>query len=59
MGVQRAGVSLIALQTQYILAESTRTLNLYDTTRSDNAGDGLWLGLTEVSSGTVLPSRRN
>ena len=49
LGVQRAGISLIAQQTQYILAESTQTLNLRDTTRSEKAGDGLWMGLTEVS----------
>lgn len=50
LGVQRAGISLIARQQQYILAESTRTLNLRDTTASDDPGDALWMGLTEVCS---------
>lgn len=51
--VQRAGISLIARQTQYIVAESTKTLDLRDTTKSEEAGDSLWLGLTEVSCGMM------
>lgn len=55
LGVQRAGISLIARQAQHILAESTQTLNLRDTTKSDESGDGLWMGLTEVSPADLCP----
>jgi hypothetical protein len=55
LAVQRAGISLIARQAQYILAESTQTLNLRDTTTSNETGDGLWMGLTQVSPGTMSP----
>jgi hypothetical protein len=55
LAVQRAGISLIARQAQYILAESTQTLNLRDTTKSEEAGDGLWMGLTQVSPGIMSP----
>jgi hypothetical protein len=54
LGVQRVGISLIARQAQYILAESTQTLNLQDTTKCDRPGDELWMGLTEVSPARVL-----
>ena len=47
LGVQRCGISLISRYQQYILAESTRTTNLADTTKSDNAEDSLWMGMTE------------
>ena len=57
LGVQRVGISLIARQAQYILAESTPTLNLRDTTKCDLPGDELWMGLTEVSPGHILFSR--
>jgi GAF domain-containing protein len=55
LGVQRAGISLIARQAQYILAESTQTLNLRDTSTSDVSGDTLWMGLTQVSPRSLLP----
>ena len=47
LGVQRCGISLISRYQQYILAESTRTTNLADTTKSDDPDDALWLGMTE------------
>jgi hypothetical protein len=52
LGVQRCGISLISRYQQYILAESTRTTNLEDTTKSDDSEDSLLLGMTEVSPGT-------
>ena len=42
--IQLIKCSVIARTTQYTLAESTRTLNLIDTTRSDVGEDALWLG---------------
>jgi len=51
LGVQRCGISLISRYQQYILAESTRTTNLSDTTQSDDPEDSLWLGMCEVSPG--------
>lgn len=51
LGVQRCGISLISRYQQYILAESTRTTNLNDTTKSDDPEDSLWMGMTEVSLG--------
>jgi hypothetical protein len=54
LGVQRCGISLISRYQQYILAESTRTTNLADTTKYDDPEDSLWLGMTEVSQGHDL-----
>jgi hypothetical protein len=54
LDVQRCGISLISRYQQYILAESTRTTNLADTTKSDDPEDSLWLGMTEVSPGASI-----
>ena len=39
---------MIDRDTQYFLAESTKTLDLADTSKSDKEGDGLWLGCSSV-----------
>jgi len=61
LNMQRAMVSLIDRDTQYFVAESTKTLHLDDTTQQDDAADALWAGcasvpkagrLCEVSSNT-------
>jgi hypothetical protein len=49
LGVQRCGISLLSRHHQYIIAESTRTTNLFDTTQSDDPEDSLLLGVCEVS----------
>lgn len=41
--------SLVSKETQYFIAESTKTLNLIDNQRSEEEGDGLWVGCTAVS----------
>ena len=41
---------MIDLETQYFIAESTKTLDLADTSKSENEGDGLWLGCASVSA---------
>lgn len=40
--------SVIGKQTQYFLAESTKTLDLVDTQKSEVEGDGLWAGCAQV-----------
>ncbi|KAA6412070.1 MAG: hypothetical protein FRX48_04220 [Lasallia pustulata] len=45
----RAMVSLISKETQYFIAESTKTLNLSDNQRYEEEGDGLWIGCATVS----------
>ena len=47
LNVQRCGISLISRYQQYILAESTRTTILANTTKSDDPEDSLLLGMTE------------
>ena len=46
---QRAMISLIGQDTQYFVAESTKTLDLADDNKSEEEGDGLWLGCSSVS----------
>lgn len=33
---------------QYFIAESTKTLNLLDSQKSEVDGDGLWIGCSQV-----------
>jgi hypothetical protein len=51
LGVQRCGISLVSRYQQYILAESARTTDLFDTTQFDDPEDSLCLGKCEVSPG--------
>lgn len=44
----RAMISVIGKQTQYFLAESTKTLDLLDNQKSEVEGDRLWVGCGEV-----------
>lgn len=48
LGVQRAMISLIDSNTQYFIAESTKTLDLLDSTKHA-PGDDLWIGCTSVN----------
>lgn len=48
LNAQRAMVSLIDRETQYFVAESTKTLNLGDTTQQDDPADALWAGCVNV-----------
>ncbi|KAI6245541.1 putative histidine kinase 4 [Erysiphe necator] len=48
MGFQRAMISLIDAETQYFVAESTRTLDLINND-VHAPGDGLWLGCSSVA----------
>lgn len=48
------GCSVIDQETQYFIAESTKTLDLADTSRSEKEGDDLWLGCASVSAGGKL-----
>ncbi|TGO55885.1 hypothetical protein BCON_0085g00370 [Botryotinia convoluta] len=54
--VQRAMISLIDDDTQYFIAESTKSLNLVDATKH-KPGDELWLGCTSVSKAGRLCER--
>ena len=40
--------SVIGKETQYFIAEATKTLDLDDTRKSENEDDGLWLGCASV-----------
>ncbi len=48
LGTQRAMVSLIDRETQYFVAESTKTLNLRDNQRFEDPADALWVGCAAV-----------
>lgn len=41
LNVQRAMICLVDKDTQFFVAEATKTLTLEDSTRSETAGDGL------------------
>ncbi|MCJ1399585.1 hypothetical protein MMC11_002787 [Xylographa trunciseda] len=45
----RAMISVIGKETQYFIAEATKTLDLVDNTKSEEEGDGLWLGCSNVN----------
>ncbi|CZS95515.1 related to nik-1 protein (Os-1p protein) [Rhynchosporium agropyri] len=47
LGVQRAMISLIDAETQYFIAEGTKTVDLVDN-RKHAPGDDLWLGCASV-----------
>ncbi|KZF23986.1 hypothetical protein L228DRAFT_266356 [Xylona heveae TC161] len=49
LNCQRAMISLIDRETQYFVAESTKTLNFYDNSRHTDPADSLWLGCSSVS----------
>ncbi|KAI1003443.1 hypothetical protein K3495_g4766 [Podosphaera aphanis] len=55
-GCQRALISLIDEETQYFVAESTRTVDLVDNTKHA-PGDGLWMGCSSVSKAGRLCER--
>lgn len=60
LNVQRAMISLIDRDTQYFVAESTKTLNLADTTQQDDPADALWAGCTSVpKAGRLCEVRTN
>lgn len=42
--------SVIDRETQYFIAESSKTLDLADTSKSEKEGDDLWLGCASVSA---------
>ncbi|KAF2843657.1 hypothetical protein M501DRAFT_994658 [Patellaria atrata CBS 101060] len=48
LNAERALITLIDSDTQYFVAESTRSLNLHDTTTSGDPGDGLWAGCSST-----------
>ena len=48
LGTQRAMVSLIDRETQYFVAESTKTLNLRDNQRFEDPAEALWVGCAAV-----------
>ncbi|KAI9880255.1 MAG: hypothetical protein M1830_004600 [Pleopsidium flavum] len=50
LNASRAMISVIDHETQYFIAESTKTLNLLDNSKSETEGDGLWLGCASVSA---------
>ncbi|KAM3069515.1 hypothetical protein ACMFMG_005621 [Clarireedia jacksonii] len=56
LDAQRAMISLIDDGTQYFIAESTKSLDLEDSTKH-NPGDELWLGCTSVSKAGRLCER--
>ncbi|CAD6578204.1 MAG: hypothetical protein ASARMPRED_008641 [Alectoria sarmentosa] len=45
---KRAMISLIDREKQYFVAESTKTLDLVNNNKSEEAGDGLWFGCGTV-----------
>ncbi|PMD28829.1 hypothetical protein L207DRAFT_594031 [Hyaloscypha variabilis F] len=47
-GAQRAMISVIDAETQYFIAESTKSVDLVDNTRHD-PGDDLWMGCGSVT----------
>lgn len=47
LGTNRAMVSLIDRETQYFIAESTKTLHLDDTSKYEDAADALWAGVRD------------
>ncbi|TVY88634.1 Hybrid signal transduction histidine kinase B, partial [Lachnellula willkommii] len=55
-GAQRAMIGLIDAETQYFVAESTRTVDLVDTAHHA-PGDDLWLGCSNVSKSGKLCER--
>ncbi|QDS77761.1 hypothetical protein FKW77_005006 [Venturia effusa] len=48
LNCQRAMVSLIDRETQYFVAESTKTLDLSDASQYDDPSDAIWAGCVEV-----------
>ncbi|KAG9244362.1 histidine kinase-group I protein [Calycina marina] len=56
LGAQRAMISLIDSDTQYFIAESTKTLDLKDNTKHA-VGDDLWMGCGSVSKAGKLCER--
>ncbi|KAL3424135.1 hsp90-like protein [Phlyctema vagabunda] len=55
-GAQRAMISVIDAETQYFVAESTRSLDLVDGTKHD-PGDDLWMGCSSVEKAGRLCER--
>ncbi|TVY33542.1 Hybrid signal transduction histidine kinase B [Lachnellula subtilissima] len=55
-GAQRAMIGLIDAETQYFVAESTRTVDLVDAAQH-GPGDDLWLGCSNVSKSGKLCER--
>ncbi|KAL8719851.1 MAG: hypothetical protein Q9225_003204 [Loekoesia sp. 1 TL-2023] len=54
LGASRAMVSLVGKETQYFIAEATKTLDLVDNQICDEEGDALWVGCGSVEkSGTL------
>ncbi|KAI9810097.1 MAG: hypothetical protein M1827_006708 [Pycnora praestabilis] len=49
LGAQRAMISLIDHETQWFVAESTRTLSFRDNQKHEDPQDALWLGCASVS----------
>ncbi|KAF2085486.1 hypothetical protein K490DRAFT_46464, partial [Saccharata proteae CBS 121410] len=48
LNTQRALISLIDRETQYFVAESTKTLHLVDDQRFENPSDAIWAGCTSL-----------
>jgi len=48
LGMQRALVSVIDRETQYFVCEATKTLDLEDTTRTEEPSDAIWAGVREI-----------
>lgn len=55
LGAQRGMVSFLDKEVQYFVAESTKTLNLEDSSQYDDPIDAIWAGVSH--HGTVSVSR--
>ena len=49
LDASRAMISVIGEEMQYFIAEATRTLQLSDTSKSEDIKDGLWVGCATVN----------
>lgn len=57
LDASRAMISVVDKQTQYFIAEATKTLMLSDTRKFERDGDSLWLGCTSVPKAGRLCER--
>ncbi|KAL8894794.1 MAG: hypothetical protein Q9192_004045 [Flavoplaca navasiana] len=57
LNASRAMVSVIAKDTQYFIAEATKTLDLVDNNKCEEEGDALWVGCGSVDKAGRLCER--
>lgn len=48
LDVQRSMITLIDEETQYFVAESTKTLHLDDANKHDHPDDAIWAGVSDI-----------